>query len=197
MDVGLFVTTNGVLASIFALLAAIALGVELGQRPFDPAQLKTNANPPTGKGGAAPPKGKNGKAQKSPNPADKAKLGADEKTVVASVESSSLSSMDESVLSVVDMQRRFVDGFLGARTKYDVALAILNEYQEAGLTADTEEGGATMAKQAYLSATSSNLNSAVLMDTFGGRLHEEDLEPKEPTPKKQKKTKPDAPGKKP
>lgn len=197
MDVGLFVTTNGVLASVFALLAAIALGVELGQRPFNPAQAKANTTPPAGKGGAAPAKGKNGKAQKSPDRADKAKVGSDEKTVVASVESSSLSSMDESVLSVVDMQRRFVDGFLGARTKYDVALAILNEYKEAGLTADTEEGGATMAKQAYLSATSSNLNSAILLDTFGGRLHEEDLEPQEPATKKQKKTKPDAHGKKP
>ncbi len=220
MDVGLTVNNTGLISALFALLACIALCVELGNKPAKVPEHASDAE----KKKAGERKGKKGKsAQKSAGkgsqkrgrktaavPDEKVERIDDDietleatrplkdrnenarleehrlakeflaKTLIessskaeapatskeaASASASDNGSDDESTLpsaqvkiqdsmrKIVDLQRRFVDGFLGPRGKYDIAIAVLNELQSIG--AGESKLAETMATEAYLSATRS------------------------------------------
>jgi len=83
--------------------------------------------------------------------------GADQFEVLAAKHASA--AMD----ALADLQRTYVDGLLAPRGKYDVALAILNEYNEATSVSE-KDVGLTMATEAYLSATRSGTMSSSGLD---------------------------------
>lgn len=192
MDVGTIVESAGLYATLFALLACVALAVELGRKPPKPrkpipdetaeAQLKETAAKvtldeakpevkppleiPSRSFGSAP-------APPLPPPSDSV-----EKTIIpvrpfdqvnvsnqnqqVETEAAQIQTQSDLQEALFAMQRTYVDGLLSSRGKYDVALAILNEYQATNtMNVSEKDVGLTMATEAYLSATrTGNFNTS-------------------------------------
>lgn len=170
MDAGLAVNNTGLIAALFALMACIALSVELGIRPAPVKQLDSKDEGGKGKETKFSGKEKEGKRSKgvarkqtkdglSTSTSEEVEVPIDPTISLSDNGSSPEMSLEEqgrrrvleSVRKIVELQRKFVDGFLGPRTKYDVAIAMLNEFQNTGVS--EKDQGETMATQAYLSAT--------------------------------------------
>ena len=79
-----------------------------------------------------------------------------EKTVVtneALTDGVAVSELDENNASITSLRERFIDGYLGPRIKYDVALTVLFESQNKKVEKPDE--GLDVATQAFLEATQS------------------------------------------
>lgn len=172
MDVGLVVPMSGLIAAAFALLATVALAVELGVKPAKkPGKIK-DAKDEKKDGPATDVKGAPGKSQgvALQNSADNSTLAQPVSETVRATESGGMDALvaqqNSSAEAINTLQRSYVDGLLGHRKKYDVALAILNEYQATDVS--EEEKGLLVATQAYLSATrTGSLNSGAFSLTGG------------------------------
>lgn len=173
MDVGLVVSMSGLIAAAFALLASVALAVELGVVPGKKSAKNKDAKDKKNDKDAKESKSKSGKsaAVSEQNSTDNVNNNLPQPAfdTVRATESGGMEALvaqqNSSAESINNLQRNYVDGLLGPRKKYDVALAILNEYQAAEVSA--EEAGLLVATQAYLSATrTGSLNSGAF--SFGG-----------------------------
>jgi hypothetical protein len=178
MDVGTIVETSGLYAALFALLACIALSVELGRRPPKPKPLRIEEDLADGKPEepkvepkpAAKPTfeipARTFGAPNEPPPASKPTTESDQPVIPVrpfdQVQPTAAVPFDEFAArkagevqeALFALQRTYVDGLISPRGKYDVALAILNEYQAtATVSVSAKDVGLTMATEAYLSAT--------------------------------------------
>lgn len=136
MDVGLTVGDIGFLTALFAVMSWLSLSVELGDGP----KIKNSRKP--------------GKAK--PAETGDSEL---EKTVVSNntgmadgLAQSQLSDT-RSGSSLDELRASFVDGYSGPRLKYDVALTVLYECQNARIA--PQDQGMTMATEAFTNATQS------------------------------------------
>lgn len=157
MDVGLVVPLSGLIAAAFALLATVALAVELGVAPGKISNKNKDAKKE--KAGRKP---EETKASASSSAKDAIQNSADNSSpaqpisdTVRATKSGGMEALaaqqNSSAEAIITLQRSYVDGLLGHRKKYDVAIAILNEYQATEVS--EEDKGLLMATQAYLSAT--------------------------------------------
>lgn len=139
MDVQATVGNTAFITAIFAFLSCIALWVELGDKP---KVDESSENEDSGKS--------------SPNtlPADQIDKTIDT-THAALTDGIARSEIKETTsgASLTSLRARFVDGFLGPRIKYDVALTTLYESQNKKV--ETPDEGFDMATQAFLEATQS------------------------------------------
>lgn len=179
MDVAQVVNVNGVISALFALLAGIALAVELGRKPG--LRRKESQSAGAEPGGKSKKKGKEGAEPEAPQPAREADPFSLAKTVIPvkpfdNVQSTEAGLLDQmgihmdsssSLERLSEMQSIYVDGLLCSRNKYDVALAILNEYQEAAAMPENQDSAVLMATQAYLSATRSGRAAAMAAPSAG------------------------------
>ncbi|MBK9144880.1 MAG: hypothetical protein IPM23_20505 [Candidatus Melainabacteria bacterium] len=138
MDVGLTVGDIGFLIALFAVMSWLSLSVELG----DPPKVRKSRKP--------------GKAKTAEG--EDTEL---EKTVVSTnsgladgLAQSQLSDT-RSGLSLDELRASFVDGYSGPRLKYDVALTVLYECQNAKIAPHDQDQGMTMATEAFTNATQS------------------------------------------
>ncbi len=172
MDVGLVVPMSGLIAAAFALLATVALAVELGVKPAKmPGKNKDAKDEKKGRQ-TDEVKGTPGKQQgvMLQNSADNSASTPPISDTVRATESGGMEALvaqqNSSAEAINTLQRSYVDGLLGHRKKYDVALAILNEFQATDVS--EEEKGLLVATQAYLSATrTGSLNSGAFSLTGG------------------------------
>lgn len=179
MDVGTIVESSGLYASVFALLACVALAVELGRRPPKPKKMfvddeeisgapephvaetksdtKLDSQPATKPSVEIPSRafGSPVLQQTSVETPGIPEIPFDQiqPTVVGAFDFAAERKAALAQDNLLTLQRTYVDGFLSPRGKYDVALAILNEYQVSSTIAVSENAGQTMATEAYLSAT--------------------------------------------
>ncbi|MDZ4835210.1 MAG: hypothetical protein SGJ27_15645 [Candidatus Melainabacteria bacterium] len=156
MDVGQVVNMGGLISAGFALLAGVALSVELGAAPAKIKKAKTDSAEGQGKNGGKAARG--GRARRNnrnggKNQTSDAHEGEDDadRDFQKDAAETLIIQQDSSADLINNLQRTYVDGLLGPRIKYDVALAILNQYETT--TVSEEEAGLMMATQAYLSAT--------------------------------------------
>lgn len=195
MDVGTIVESAGLYATLFALLACVALAVELGRKPPKPrksvpdetaeaqphetaAKVTSSKTKPEVKPTieipsrsfastpAPPPPPPSDSVENTiipvrpfdqVNVSNQVQQTGTEAMVAAQVQTQS--DLQEALFA---MQRTYVDGLLSSRGKYDVALAILNEYQTTNtMNVSEKDVGLTMATEAYLSATrTGNFNTS-------------------------------------
>jgi hypothetical protein len=180
VDVGTIVENSGLLAALFALLACVALAVELGRRPPKPKQMfvsddelsesdktsktedKTQTAPVESTGPAKPsleiPSRGFGSPVLQPAPAavsaiPEVPFDQVQPTIANASDFAAERKASLAHDNLLILQRTYVDGFLSSRGKYDVALAILNEYRVSSTIAASTNVGQTMATEAYLSAT--------------------------------------------
>lgn len=183
MDVGTIVENSGLYASVFALLACVALAVELGRRPPKPKNMFVADEETTVEAGqnttaTKPDDTTDSKPHTKPHTKPSVEIPSRafgspvlQQTTVepAAIPEIPFDQLQPTVVGAFDfaaerkaalaqdnllvLQRTYVDGFLSPRGKYDVALAILNEYQVSSTIAVAENAGQTMATEAYLSAT--------------------------------------------
>ncbi|MBX3150242.1 hypothetical protein KF728_08860 [Candidatus Obscuribacterales bacterium] len=179
MDVGTIVESSGLFAALFALLACVSLAVELGRRPPKPKKMFVEDEelletekpskvepqsqvPPAAKAPAKP-------SVEIPSRGFGSPVIAETAAEVPGIPEIPFDQVQPTIASAYDfaaerkaalaqdnlliLQRTYVDGFLSPRGKYDVALAILNEYRVSSTMAFSENVGQTMATEAYLSAT--------------------------------------------
>ena len=139
MDVGATVGNTAFITAIFAFLSCIALFVELGDKPKDDQ---------------APNSGDSEKTIVDGDSVDHLDKTLDS-THAALTDGVARSQIKETAsgASLTSLRARFIDGFLGPRIKYDVALTTLFESQNKKV--DTPDEGSDMATQAFLEATQS------------------------------------------
>jgi hypothetical protein len=175
MDVGLVVQFSGLIAAAFALLASVALAVELGVAPGKISEKNKDAKDEKSVQKATNSKRSRGNSKDEPEPnlTDNSNNNSQQPAfdTVRATESGGMEALaaqqNSSAESINSLQRNFVDGLLGHRKKYDVALAILNEYKSTDVS--EEDKGLLMATQAYLSATrTGSLSSGSFLLGGGG-----------------------------
>jgi len=157
VDVGLVVSFTGLIATAFAFLAGVALAVELGVAPGKKSAKVKSAKEEAS--GSEVPKSKgSSRRRRTANSTDNGGDTHEERllddasaTEAEGLEKTVATNQNPSPDAINNLQRTYVDGLLGPRKKYDVALAILNEYKTTSVS--EEEAGKLMATQAYLSAT--------------------------------------------
>ncbi len=179
MDVGTIVESSGLFAALFALLACVSLAVELGRRPPKPKRMfvedeelldtdkPSNVAPESP--GAPPAKDPAKPSVEIPSRGFGSPVVTETVAEAPGIPEIPFDQVQPTIASAYDfaaerkaalaqdnlliLQRTYVDGFLSPRGKYDVALAILNEYRVSSTIAVSENVGQTMATEAYLSAT--------------------------------------------
>jgi len=179
MDVGTIVESSGLFAALFALLACVSLAVELGRRPPKPKKMfvedeevletdnppnvePKSSEPPPAKAPAKPSVEIPSRGFGSPvipetaaEPPGIPEIPFDQvqPTIASAYDFAAERKAALAQDNLLILQRTYVDGFLSPRGKYDVALAILNEYRVSPTMAVSDNVGQTMATEAYLSAT--------------------------------------------
>lgn len=151
MDVGSTVGNLAIFTALFAAMSCLALSVELGDGP----KIKSRTSKFSWLS-FLPFLGKSLKKKETENKGSGGDIGDLEKTVVtneALTDGVAASELDESNASITSLRGRFIDGFLGPRIKYDVALTVLYESQNKKVEKPDE--GLDVATQAFLEATQS------------------------------------------
>lgn len=191
MDVGLVVSLSGLIASAFALLAGLALAVELGVAPKKsakdkPAQDQSKDAQAQKKSSRTSRRRRVSAKQPSADNDSEELLTDDEESIAARVmEKTIVAERESSIETMRNLQRTYVDGLLSPRVKYDVALSILNEHKATSVS--EEEAGLLMATQAYLSATQTGpIGSAAYL--FGGETRAKKTEEIELSSNREKNT---------
>lgn len=195
MDVGTIVESAGLYATAFALLACVALAVELGRKPPKPrkpipdetaeaqpqetaAKVTSSETKPEVKPTieipsrsfastpAPPPPPPSDSVENTiipVRPFDQVNVSNQvQQTGTEAMVAAQVQAQNDLQEALFAMQRTYVDGLLSSRGKYDVALAILNEYQTTNtMNVSEKDVGLTMATEAYLSATrTGNFNTS-------------------------------------
>lgn len=160
MDAGATVGDIGFLTAFFAVMAWLALSVELGYPPKITKNTKKTSN--TALQSTAKPSASidSGEKTRIDEPAELSTSDL-EKTVISQsagmADGLARSQLRDSQTgsSLDDLRFTFVDGYSCPRLKYDVALTVLYEYQNAKV--EPQDGGTTMATEAFTRATQSVL----------------------------------------
>lgn len=164
MDVGSTVGNIAIFTAIFAAMSYMALFVELGEGPRVKKKKKmlvpgdkrdkTEKNVPKAASGSISNQALDDKTELK-----KQQEAMDLEHTIASntpcTDGVALSELDEeaSGASITSLRARFIDGFLGPRIKYDVALTVL--FESKNTKVDKDDMGLDVATQAFLEATHS------------------------------------------
>ena len=145
MDIASVVNDSAFIAACFALLAYIGLSVELGPRPT----IKSDADKGSGSDGKSEGHARGTQPQrevKSTGERSKVKSTSERRRIKSTSDrSNAVNDVADSLMAVIELQTACVDGHLGPRTKYDVALAMLSEVQSM----PEKDAAENMAIEAY------------------------------------------------
>lgn len=149
MDVGATVGNIAFITAIFALMSYIALSVELGSAPEVKEGKKSRGLFGFSKGPKVSQE--NNKLETTDLNLDRT-IDTTKSQLTDGVARSQLKD-DQDGSNLNSLRARFIDGFLGPRIKYDVALTTLYESQNESVKG--EDDGKDVATRAFLDATQS------------------------------------------